>query len=110
MSDTTYFEGKGLPCAALLSDEFKSQAVYQARQLGMSHAVRIFVSHPISDQSVKQLEAKADAVLHRVCFALTHDDLAVLQRDEDGGATHSSVSAPSVAEKRSEQGGEDCSS
>ena len=63
MADSCYFESVGVPCAALVSTGFKGQAVFQAQQLGMSKAVRLFVPHPISDCTKAQLEAKADAIV-----------------------------------------------
>jgi len=67
---------------AILSDEFKAQALYQSRQLGMSQLIKVFVAHPISDQTVKQLHEKADHAFPSAVEALTSNDLQHLVVDE----------------------------
>lgn len=75
MHDGAFFESKGIPSVALVSDAFKPQAQYQAKALGLEDAPRVFVQHPISDQTPAQLHAKADAVFEKVAEALTSNDL-----------------------------------
>lgn len=70
MHDTCYFEANGLPCVAVLSDQFKPQALFQAQQLGAANTDRVFVQHPISDQTPEQLQAKAVSALERVSRSL----------------------------------------
>lgn len=71
MHDACYFEAKGLPCVAVLSNQFKPQARYQAQQLGAANTDRVFVQHPISDQTPQQLQDKAMSVLETVSRSLT---------------------------------------
>lgn len=71
MHDTCYFEANGLPCVAVLSDQFKPQARFQAQQLGAANTDRVFVQHPISDQTPAQLQAKAAAAFSSVCNSWT---------------------------------------
>ena len=47
-----------------------SKAQYQAKALGLEDAPRVFVQHPISDQTPAQLHAKADAVFEKVRLCL----------------------------------------
>jgi len=75
MHDGAFFESKGIPSVALVSDAFKPQAQFQAKALGLENAARVFVPHPISDQTASQLHAKADAVFEQVVEALTSNDL-----------------------------------
>jgi len=75
MHDGAFFESKGIPSVALVSDAFKPQAQYQAKALGLEEAARVFVAHPISDQTVAQLHAKAEAAFEQVAEALTSNDL-----------------------------------
>lgn len=74
MHDTAHFERSGRPSAALLSDGFRPQAQYQASCLGLEKAHKLFVKHPISDQTKQQLFAKADAVYQYVVRALTSNE------------------------------------
>ena len=76
MHDVAAFEAAGLPSVALLSSEFRAQASYQARGLGLARAVKLFVRHPISDQSASALRAKADAVFADVVRGLTEEGYA----------------------------------
>jgi len=63
MHDTAQLETAGIPSVAILSSAFKNQAHVQASSLGCADAFRVFVQHPISDQTPAQMEAKA-----RECF------------------------------------------
>lgn len=83
MHDGAYFESKGLPSVALVSDAFKPQAQYQAKSLGLEKAARVFIQHPISDQTDAQLHSKADAAYAAVTEALTFNTLAVPEMDLD---------------------------
>lgn len=85
MHDGAYFEGKGVPSVCCVSDAFKPQAQYQAASLGYGDAARVFVDHPISDQTTSQLHAKADKVYAATIRALTSNEVASV--DESGDAT-----------------------
>jgi len=108
MADTCFFESQGIPCVALISSEFKGQAVYQAGQLGMSNAVRLFVPHPISDCTRAQLEEKADAVIDRAIYSITHNDLALMQAEEDKGAWLGDKTNKSIQMSDNKQDDDDC--
>jgi len=71
MHDGAHFEEKGIPSAVLVSDAFKPQAQYQAKSLGLQNAARVFIKHPISDQTQEQLRQKAERAYTQVVAALT---------------------------------------
>lgn len=104
MHDVGFFEKKGVPSVALLSACFKPQAQYQATSLGLAKAHRAFVSHPISDQTKEQLEAKADAVFKHVVQALTTNNNNCAD-DHDAAVANASPSSPQLS-----AGGEECAS
>jgi len=54
----------------ILSTEFRPQANYQAKILDADSVARVFVPHPISDQTDQQLHSKADQVFDQVIQAL----------------------------------------
>ena len=70
------------------------QAAYQARALGCETCPRLFVDHPISDQTSAQLHAKADAAIAGIILALTSD---AATSGETLAKTSDCASAPSVA-------------
>lgn len=76
--DVAHFEAHGLPSVALISTGFRSQAEYQAGCLGLTGIPRVFVQHPISDQTDEQLYGKADAVFLEVVNCLLEDPAARL--------------------------------
>jgi len=71
MHDGAHFEEEGVPSAVLVSDAFKPQAQYQAKSLGLQNAARVFIKHPISDQTREQLRGKAEKAYAEVVAALT---------------------------------------
>lgn len=75
MHDVAFFERQGLASVALLSSAFAPQAQYQATSLGLEGAVKLFVAHPISDQTLEQMIKKADSVYEDVVRALSSDDV-----------------------------------
>mmetsp|Transcript_27359 Transcript_27359/g.76405 ORF Transcript_27359/g.76405 Transcript_27359/m.76405 type:complete len:96 (+) Transcript_27359:710-997(+) len=70
LHDVASFEQRGLPAVAILSDGFRAQAEYQARCLGLENAARVFVRHPISDQTIAELQKKADGVFDDAIYGL----------------------------------------
>eukprot|EP00656_Telonema_subtile_P006052 TRINITY_DN1277_c0_g1_i2.p2 TRINITY_DN1277_c0_g1~~TRINITY_DN1277_c0_g1_i2.p2 ORF type:complete len:108 (+),score=47.87 TRINITY_DN1277_c0_g1_i2:78-401(+) len=68
--DCCFFEEAGIPAVGLLSSQFEAQAEYQAGQLGAENIDRVFVQHPISDQTTEQLHAKADAAMVQIVEGL----------------------------------------
>jgi len=97
MHDVAWFEGAGLPSVALVSGEFKAQARYQAAGLGLKDAVQLFVRHPISDQTVAALRAKADAVFADVVRGLTEDGYAGHQAPDADANAADDAAAPGKA-------------
>mmetsp|Transcript_26525 Transcript_26525/g.47016 ORF Transcript_26525/g.47016 Transcript_26525/m.47016 type:complete len:117 (-) Transcript_26525:584-934(-) len=75
MHDVLSFEKRGLRSAALVSDEFQKQAMFQGYQIGAKDPTELFrilvwVPHPISDQTVAQMQHKADTCFSTVVQAL----------------------------------------
>jgi len=66
LHDIASFEKAKVPAVAILSSQFKPQAEYQAASLGLKDAARVFVQHPISDQSVEAIHKKADNIFSLV--------------------------------------------
>mmetsp|Transcript_3683 Transcript_3683/g.9205 ORF Transcript_3683/g.9205 Transcript_3683/m.9205 type:complete len:106 (-) Transcript_3683:227-544(-) len=71
MHDSVRLEAAGVPSVGIYSSAFTRQARFQAEKLGLTSAARVFVPHPISDQTPEQLTAKAAAVFDEVTQALT---------------------------------------
>ena len=71
MHDARWFEAAGLPACALVSSGFIPQARYQAKILDASTVPQVFVPHPISDQTKKQLHLKAEVSFEEVYNAIT---------------------------------------
>lgn len=71
MHDTIYFETQGIPSVFVLTDEFEGAAQAQAEALGMGDVRRVFVPHPMQDQTDDEVWAKADAVVEQLIEALT---------------------------------------
>ena len=63
MHDTVRLEALGVPSVGIVSSGFAQQSAVQAASLGCEAAFRVFVQHPISDQTPAQMAAKA-----RDCF------------------------------------------
>mmetsp|Transcript_145033 Transcript_145033/g.404003 ORF Transcript_145033/g.404003 Transcript_145033/m.404003 type:complete len:93 (+) Transcript_145033:531-809(+) len=83
MHDTAHFESCGIPSVAVLSSEFKAQAAYQARMLGLDELRAEFVAHPISDASAEDMERKAVGALAGVLRALCSTEASDLQKVEE---------------------------
>lgn len=71
MHDTVYFETQGIPSVFVLTTEFEGAAQAQADGLGMADVRRVFVPHPMQDQTDDKMWAKADAVIDQLIEALT---------------------------------------
>uniref|UniRef100_A0A7S2CD18 UGSC-like domain-containing protein n=1 Tax=Florenciella parvula TaxID=236787 RepID=A0A7S2CD18_9STRA len=71
MHDTASVEALGVASVACLSTAFIPQAQFCADQVGMPALPCVFAEHPISDQTVGQLNAKADACVMEIIEALT---------------------------------------
>lgn len=73
MLTSTRIEFEGIPAVCCISEAFSAQAEYQARCLGCADAARVFVPHPIIDQTPEELRAKAHAVFPALITALTEN-------------------------------------
>lgn len=71
MHDTAKLEAAGIPAVGLYSSAFARQSQFQANKLGFPSAARVFVAHPISDQTPQQLAAKGCDICDDVVLALT---------------------------------------
>ena len=66
MHDTTWFEIQGIPSVCIASSEFVDAAAKQAEALGLPQLRRVFIPHPIQDQTDDELRAKADGIFEQV--------------------------------------------
>lgn len=55
----------------LATEEFRTAARVQASRLGRPDLEAVFVPHPIQDQTLKEIEARADDVIEQVVARLT---------------------------------------
>ena len=74
-----------MPSCAVLSDAFEPQMAFTARQLGLEAVGFAMVKHPVSDQSVSQMQAKAEAIFEDVVAALTATPRPFAAGDAVGG-------------------------
>eukprot|EP00038_Savillea_parva_P025104 m.46244 g.46244 ORF g.46244 m.46244 type:complete len:96 (-) comp6735_c1_seq1:106-393(-) len=91
MHDTAELEAAGIPSVGIYSSAFERQAAFQAEKLGFEAAARLFIQHPISDQTDEQLKTKAESVIDGIVSALTDPEFSnaafdgVDADDEDDG-------------------------
>mmetsp|Transcript_33709 Transcript_33709/g.91250 ORF Transcript_33709/g.91250 Transcript_33709/m.91250 type:complete len:93 (+) Transcript_33709:589-867(+) len=83
MHDAAHFEAQGIPAVAVVSSEFKAQAAYQARMLGLDELRAEFIPHPISDCTAEEMEHKAEVALANVLRSLVSTEESELQKVED---------------------------
>lgn len=74
MHDTTWLEIHGTPALFLASSAFEEAADAQAAQLGLPQVRRVFVPHPIQDQTDDEMRARADAVINEALELLLRPD------------------------------------
>ena len=55
----------------LATEEFRTAARVQASRLGRPDLEAVFVPHPIQDQTLEEIEARADDVIEQVVARLT---------------------------------------
>ena len=55
----------------LATEEFRTAARVQASRLGRPDLEAVFVPHPIQDQTLEEIEARADDVVEQVVARLT---------------------------------------
>lgn len=71
LHDTALYERAGKPAVALVTDEFKPQAAYQARMLGLDDAQVTWVQHPIGGSTQEAIHLKAERAIDSVLEQLT---------------------------------------
>lgn len=106
MHDVAYFESQGIPAVAVVSEEFRSQAVYQGRSLGLAENAsltkKVFLRHPISDQTRTQLYAKADEVFGDVVRGLfvegAGDGRGAAAAEEEAGEADDAIMGETVGD------------
>jgi len=70
LHDTTKLESLGIPAVPVATTEFMTAARAQASALGRSDFDAVYVTHPIQDQTLKEIAAKAEAVLEEIASRL----------------------------------------
>ncbi len=73
-----------MPSATAVSEAFQPQAAYNAKMMGLESAQVTWIQHPISDQAIGTIRARADKVFPQVMEQLTV--AASRPMMEDGGA------------------------
>jgi hypothetical protein len=71
LHDVTRLENLGIPSVAVATHEFMTAARAQAAALGRADYETVYVRHPIQDQTIEEIEARAEAVLNEIEGRLT---------------------------------------
>jgi hypothetical protein len=71
LHDSTRLEALGIPAVPVATGEFMTAARAQASALGRSDYDAVYVSHPIQDQTIPEIEARADLVVDEIARRLT---------------------------------------
>lgn len=66
MHDSARIEELGIPAVPVATEEFRTAARVQASRLGRPDLEAAFVPHPIQDQTMDEIEARADAVVEEI--------------------------------------------
>ena len=66
MHDVTKLEEMGIPAVAVATTEFMTAARAQASALGRPDYEAVYVAHPIQDQTKKEIEGRAEAVIDEI--------------------------------------------
>ena len=69
MHDTVWFESNGIPAVFVATNEFVDAAVAQSKSLGMPDVHRVFIRHPMQDQTDAEMHTKADEVIEQLIDA-----------------------------------------
>ena len=75
MHDTIQFENLGIPSVALATTEFMRAARAQASALGRADFDAVYVPHPIQDQTLAEIAARADAAADEIVARLTESQV-----------------------------------
>ena len=68
-------EAWGIPALAVATHEFLTAARAQAAALGRADLDPVLVAHPIQDQTLEQIEARAEGVLAEINARLTRGQI-----------------------------------
>jgi uncharacterized membrane protein YdfJ with MMPL/SSD domain len=66
LHDVIRLENLGVPAIAVVTDQFKTAARAQASALGRADYESVFVEHPIQDQTIAEIETRAEAALDEI--------------------------------------------
>jgi hypothetical protein len=66
LHDTIRFENWGIPAVPVATHEFMLPARAQAAALGRPDFDAVYVAHPIQDQTVAEIQARADDALEEI--------------------------------------------
>jgi hypothetical protein len=64
-------ESLGIPAVAVATDEFRTAARAQASAPGRRDFDAIYVAHPIQDQTLQEIEDRAERALDEIAARLT---------------------------------------
>ena len=70
MHDTVWFENNGIPEVIVATEGFVDAAVAQSPSLGMPDVNRVFVPHPMQDQTDEEMHQRANSVIEQLLTAL----------------------------------------
>ena len=70
MHDTFFFEISRIPAVFIATTEFMTGAVAQATALGMPELRRVYVRHPVQNQTDAELQAQAEVYFDELIAAL----------------------------------------
>ena len=70
MHDTFFFEINRIPAVFIATTEFVTAAIAQSTALGMPDVRRVFIQHPVQDQTDAELQAKAETYFDEIVAAL----------------------------------------
>jgi len=96
--DISFFENSGRPSVAVFTEAFKPQARYQAKALNAPLCPRIFVPHPISDNTPEQVYLKAEEAFQGILDRLLHDDFEEDLRNDEADSKNDVAVQPGAAE------------
>jgi len=71
LHDTIRFENWSIPAVPVATHEFMLPARAQAAALGRPDLDAVYVAHPIQDQTVAEIQARAEAVISEIVGRLT---------------------------------------
>jgi hypothetical protein len=71
LHDTIGLENSGIPSIPVATHEFMLAARAQAAALGRPDFDAVYVPHPVQDQTLAELQAKADVALDEIVSRLT---------------------------------------